>query len=475
MNARRTKIVGTLGPASRDEATLRELMRAGLDVARINFSHSDAISSAPLIARLRAVARDLGRPLAILQDLQGPKIRTGRLALGRPVELVAGQRFTITVRDVAGDASRVSTSYPRLPLEAAQGSMVLLDDGLIQLEVIQTTDDEVVCEVVVGGALGQNKGINLPGTRLRSPALTRKDRTDLEFGVSHEVDYVALSFVRHPGDIEEARQVIHSMDRETPVIAKIERLEAMENLDAILEAADGVMVARGDLGVETSSADVPVLQKQIIRRSGEFGKIDITATQMLQSMIDHPRPTRAEACDVANAIFDGTDALMLSAETAIGRYPVEAVRTMAEIAVKAEAHLDEFGRRPPEAAAGTSVARATAHAACVAAHQVGAALIACVTRSGRTAVLVSQQRPAVPIVALTPEPRTYCRLALPWGVTPLRIDEAPDPEALAAAAKQALTKAQFVRPGDRIALVTGDNLAAGGTNTMTILGIEAAT
>jgi len=469
VSERRTKIIATIGPACWDDDTLRNMMRAGMDVARLNFSHGDRMGYSPLIARLRALSREVARPLAILQDLQGPKIRTGRLAGGAPVPLRAGDRFTITTRDVEGDSGCVSTTYAPLPLDVKPGTVVLLDDGLIELRVLHTRVEEVVCEVVVGGMLGEHKGINVPGARLRAPALTDKDCRDLEFGIAHEVDYVALSFVRYAKDVEEARRIVHDMGRETPIIAKIERLEALENLDAIIQASDGVMVARGDLGVETSTAEVPLLQKRIIRRSGQLGRIDITATQMLQSMIDNPRPTRAEASDVANAVFDGTDAVMLSGETAAGKHPVEAVRTMADIAVRAESELESYCRPAPALDGDVSIAQATVQAACLAARELRARLIACMTRSGRTALHVSQQRPGALIAALTPEPRTFSRLALAWGVCPLRAPEVASHEDLAAVAEQVLRRAGLVKPGDRIVLVCGDSVATGATNTVRVL------
>jgi pyruvate kinase len=469
MTIRRTKIVCTIGPACRDEATLREMLRAGMDVARLNFSHEERATFAPIIARLRAVAREVGRPLAILQDLQGPKIRVGPLA-GGPVELVSGQHITITVREVPGDAACVSTTYAALPLDARVGATVLLDDGMIELKVAQVTDLDVACEVVVGGLLKPHKGINMPGVPIRAPALTLKDRDDLAFGVAHGVDYVALSFVRHAEDIAEARRLIQAQGADTPIIAKIERFEALENLDAILTAADGVMVARGDLGVETSSAEVPLLQKRIIRRSSELGKIDITATQMLESMIQNPRPTRAEACDVANAVFDGTDAVMLSGETAVGRYPVQTVRTLADIAAHAETEMPQYGRTGGCSGGATgSILHATACAACLAARELDARAIVCLTRSGRTAVVVSQQRPESPILALTPDPATYRRLALPWGVMPMRIEDVPDADGLVPAAQKALAASGLVASGDTVVLIAGGSVAAGATNTVRIL------
>src|SRR5213075_16007 len=312
------------------------LLRAGMDVARLNFSHGTHEEHAKNISMLRAAAVEHEKPIAILADLQGPKIRTGPLAGGGPVLLRAGQEFVITTARVLGDSTRVNTVFTPLPREVHRGDRILLSDGLIELRVKRIGDKQVICEVVNGGALGEHKGINLPGVKLRVPALTSKDRADLVFALKHSADYIAVSFVRRPEDVVLAKQLIRRAGKDTPVIAKLEKPEAIENLDAILRAADGVMVARGDLGVEMNPERVPVVQKTIIARAREFRRPVITATQMLESMTENPRPTRAEASDVANAIFDGSDAVMLSAETASGAYPVDAVQMMARIIMAAE-------------------------------------------------------------------------------------------------------------------------------------------
>ena len=470
---RRTKIVATIGPASWDESTLRGLIAAGMDVARLNFSHGDHAGHSRSAERLRALAEEAGRPVAILQDLQGPKIRIGRLRGGGPVRLLAGAELTITTDDTVGDEGRVSTTYRAFPRDVRPGDPVLLDDGLLQLRVLSVSGADVRCEVVGGGLLAERKGINLPGTRISAPALTEKDREDLAFGVGLGVDYVALSFVRRAEDVKQARELLRSLGADTPVVAKIERIEAVENLDAILDAADGVMVARGDLGVETSSADVPIMQKDIIRASNRRRRLDITATQMLQSMVENPRPTRAEACDVANAVFDGTDAIMLSGETAAGKYPVESVAAMGEIALRAEGRLADLGRLPAFSASGREDAsEATVCAAALAARASGARLIACMTRSGRTAVLLSQLRPETPVVGLTPEPAAYRRLALAWGVVPVLTEEAKDPADLARVAQAALKREDLAGPGDAVVLVAGRATASGATNTMRIIEVE---
>ncbi|MBI3405074.1 MAG: pyruvate kinase, partial [Acidobacteria bacterium] len=318
---RRAKIVCTLGPASNSLEMIDRLMRAGMDVARLNFSHGSHADHARTIAHIRAASFKLERPTSILADLQGPKIRTGKLTGGKPVLLRTGQKFTITSRKVPGDVSCVSTTFTRLPKEVHAGDRILLSDGLIELRVAAVRGTDVRCEVLNGGELGENKGINLPGVKLKVSALTPKDRTDLAFALAQNVNYIAISFVRRAQDVKEAKAIIAKAGKNTPVIAKLEKPEAIENLDAILAVADGVMVARGDLGVEMSPEKVPVVQKQIISRARDARLPVITATQMLESMTQNPRPTRAEASDVANAILDGTDAVMLSAETATGRFP----------------------------------------------------------------------------------------------------------------------------------------------------------
>ena len=338
---RRAKIVCTIGPACSTEAMLRELMRTGMDVARLNFSHGTHEEHARIIERLRRAAVKESRTICILQDLQGPKIRTGRLSDRRPVVLKPGSRVTITPRNVLGTSTLIPTSFKGLAQEVEPGARILLSDGLIELVVKSIDGDDIECEVVNGGMLGEHQGINLPGTALSVPSLTEKDRKDLEFGLKHDVDMVAISFVRTADDVRETKRLIGVRRDDIPVIAKLEKPQAIEHLEEILEVADGVMVARGDLGVEVPPEQVPVMQKHIIRRAAEWRKPVITATQMLESMIENPRPTRAEASDVANAVFDGSDAVMLSAETASGKYPREAVAMMSRIIAEAEAHMRE--------------------------------------------------------------------------------------------------------------------------------------
>src|SRR5689334_4941537 len=413
MNFRHSKIVCTIGPATRSPRMIDKLFAAGMDVARLNVSHGTHEEHAENFAMIRGASGMHEKPIAILADLQGPKIRTGALAGGGPVMLRAGQQFITTTAKVLGDSTRVSTTFTPLPREVHRGDRILLSDGLIELRVAQIRGPEVICEVVNGGALGEHKGINLPGIKLRVPALTPKDRADLAFALKHGANYIAVSFVRRPEDVLLAKALVRRAGKTTPVIAKLEKPEAIENLDEILRAADGVMVARGDLGVEMSPERVPVVQKTIIARARHFRRPVITATQMLESMTENPRPTRAEASDVANAIFAGSDAGMLSAETATGKYPIGAVSMMARLIEQAEASDWESPRRVPMEK--LKVAETVAELVCHASRELRMKLIAVFTHSGFTARLVSCYRPAVPIIAFSPESDTRRRLALIWG------------------------------------------------------------
>jgi len=461
MAFRHSKIVCTIGPASRSPRMIERLLRAGMDVARLNFSHGSHANHAECIGILRAAALQLHKPIAILADLQGPKIRTGPLAGGAPVILRAGQKFVITTARVLGDSTRVSTVFKPLPREVHRGDRILLSDGLIELRVLQVRDREVICEVVNGGALGENKGINLPGIKLRVPALTPKDREDLLFALKHGANYIAVSFVRRPEDVVLARTLVRRAGKDTPVIAKLEKPEAIENLDAILRVADGVMVARGDLGVEMNPERVPVVQKTIIKRAREFRRPVITATQMLESMTENPRPTRAEASDVANAIFDGSDAVMLSAETASGKYPVEAVSMMARIIEEAESSIEEFPRPAPQER--LKVAETVAELVCHASRELHMKLIAVFTHSGFTARLISRYRPLVPIIAFSPEEETRRRMVLIWGVSPQKISDVRKVDGLAAVAEKRLLQERLVRKGDVIGIVAGTPMGIRGT------------
>jgi pyruvate kinase len=437
------------------------LMRAGMDVARLNCSHGSHDDHAKSIAMLRAAAVHHEKPIAILADLQGPKIRTGPLAGGGPVLLRTGQGFEITTAKILGDSTRVNTTFTPLPREVHKGDRILLSDGLIELRVEKVREGRVICEVVNGGALGEHKGINLPGIKLRVPALTLKDRADLLFALKHGANYIAVSFVRRPEDVLLAKQLIRRAGKDTPVIAKLEKPEAIENLDAILRVSDGVMVARGDLGVEMSPERVPVVQKMVISRARELRRPVITATQMLESMTENPRPTRAEASDVANAIFDGSDAVMLSAETASGKYPVETVAMMASIIEEAELSIREFPR--PALQEQLKVAGTVAELVCHASRELHMKVIAVFTHSGFTARLVSRYRPLVPIVAFSPEAETRRRMALIWGVLPRKIKDVQKVDGLAKVAENRLLDERLVRKGDVIGIVAGTPMGIRGT------------
>ena len=461
MSFRHSKIVCTIGPASRDPRILKKLLEAGMDVARLNFSHGSHSEHLAIIKTLRNTAQKLKKTIAILADLQGPKIRTGPLASGTAVQLRTGQEFTITTAKILGDSTRVNTTFLPLPKEVHRGDRILLSDGLIELRVESVQGREVNCRVVNGGALGEHKGINLPGIKLRVPALTPKDKADLKFALAHGVDYIAVSFVRRPEDVLLAKSVIRRAGKDTPVIAKLEKPEAIENLEEILRVSDGVMVARGDLGVEMSPERVPVVQKAIIARAREFRRPVITATQMLESMTENPRPTRAEASDVANAIFDGSDAVMLSAETASGKYPVEAASMMARIICEAEESMTEFAR--PATQEKLKVAETVAELVCHASRELHMRWIVVFTHSGFTARLISRYRPLVPIAAFSPEAATRRRMALVWGVRPLAIPDLRKVDQLAEISEKRLLQEKLVRKGDVIAVVAGTPMGVRGT------------
>jgi pyruvate kinase len=460
MNFRSAKIVCTLGPASNSPEMIVKLMRAGMDVARLNFSHGTHEDHARTIERVRNASARLSMPIGILADLPGPKIRTGPLKDKQPVLLRAGQRFTISIRPTEGTSAGVSTTYGRLPRDVSRGNRILLGDGLIELRVLSTTSTSVVCEVVNGGMLGEHKGINLPGVKLRIPAVTPKDYEDLAFALKHGANFVAVSFVRRAGDVMLAKKAISRARKDVPVIAKLEKPEAIENLDAILRVADGVMVARGDLGVEMSPEKVPVVQKQIIAMACEARRPVITATQMLESMTQNPRPTRAEASDVANAVFDGSDALMLSAETASGAYPLEAVQMMDRIIREAEANNARVLRPHP---AQFNIAETASELICHASDELQMKVIAVFTESGFTAHLVSKHRPLRPIVAFSTIQETRRRLSLYWGVFPRTIGKVKNIEELVQVAEKRLLEERLVQRGDVVGIVAGTPLYVCGT------------
>ena len=451
---RRAKILITLGPASREPQVIERLLEAGANGVRINMSHGTHEEKAEDIRLARAAAAKMGRPIAVLVDLSGPKIRTGELKDDQPVKLIPGQPFTLTTRKILGDATQVSTNYPDLPRVVKPTTRLLLDDGALSLIVESTTDTDVICRVVDGGLLAERKGINLPGVELPIDSLTEKDIVDLHWAVEQKAEYIALSFVRRAQDCERAKQLIAEAGGRAPLIAKIEKAEAIDHLDDIIEAADGIMVARGDLGVETSVELVPVYQKRIIERSIAAGKMVITATQMLQSMVSNPRPTRAEASDVANAVWDGTDCVMLSNETATGDYPVAAVATMQRIIESAESGIKSEVFNPIGKQSGR-VSRALCEAAAFAADEMGTTVTAVYTASGLMARRLSAIRHAQRIVALTHVPEVQAALSLIWAVDPLLVRKAESTEEMLKIGEQALLDAHIVERGDTIVVMAG--------------------
>lgn len=460
----RTKIVCTLGPASESPEVMRGLIRAGMNVARVNFSHGDFPTHARVVATLREVAAQEGRLVALLADLQGPKFRVGELEGGK-IELRAGEGVLLSVLPVQHAAPTIPVPHPELLYGLREGQTVLLDDGNLELVVEQAGEEAVKCRVVTGGVLTSRKGINVVGLG-GVAALTPKDREAVSFALEQGVDFFALSFVRSPDDVLELRRFLESKGASVPIIAKIEKAEALLAFDAILAEADGIMIARGDLGVETPAEEVPFHQKHIIRACNQAGKPVITATQMLQTMIENPRPTRAEASDVANAIIDGTDAVMLSGETAVGRYPVEATETMARICANAEAHLPYGRLLHGEAHVHGTITESISCAAVEIAAEVGARAIITATMSGRTARMVARHRPAVPILAVTPNPQTLGWLTLVWGVSPVLVPEFHTTDAMVETMVRAARERGLVTQGDTVVLTAGIPFGSGGETNM---------
>jgi pyruvate kinase len=466
---RRAKIVCTIGPASNTEEMMRELMMRGMNVARLNFSHGSHEDHARVIRRLRRVATELGRTICILQDLQGPKIRTGRLKDRIAVTLQTGQTIAITPRDVLGTAELISTTYQDLAHDVQLGEHVLLSDGRVELVVRSISGSDVICKVLNGGTLAEHQGINLPGTNVSIPSLTPKDEEDLDFGVKQAVDLVAISFVRTADDVVQARRAIVARGGVAPVIAKLEKPQAIDNLDSILEVANGVMVARGDLGVEVAPEKVPLIQKHVIRRALDFRKPVITATQMLESMTENPRPTRAEASDVANAIFDGTDAVMLSGESAAGKYPREAVEMMARIVAEAEANLFDPLRPEHRQARQFSIAETICESMAHAARDLNVRAIAIFTETANTARILSKYRPGADIYAFSRLDAVCNRMNLLWGVTPLRCPANLSAAQMAEFAEQELLRLRVLSPGDVFGLIAGTTETPGATNFMRLM------
>jgi len=461
ISGKRTKVVATIGPSSHDEEVIRQMIRAGMDVARINFSHGDHETHSKAIDDVRRIAYEEGVVIAVMCDIQGPKIRIGRIA-NEPLQLEPGDTITLTLDDADGQNNIVSLPHPEFIRDIKPGMQLLLDDGKLEFTVRSTTSRGMVSEVVVGGPLTSRKGISAPNARLTLSAITAKDREDVEFALSKNADYIAMSFVRSEDDIREMRWLIRHLNSNAAIIAKIEKHEALETIERIIDAADGVMVARGDLGVEIPAEEVPFHQKRIIHLCNNAGKPVITATQMLNSMVDNPRPTRAEASDVYNAIVDGTDAVMLSNETASGLYPARAVETMVNIAAIAEHNIlavsDSVNRAiigdwEPEGLEATS--DAISQATCSIADMLGLKAIATVTQTGYTTRQVAKERPMTPILCVTPNETTYRRMALVWGVFPLLVPEFTNIDEMIAITVRAAHKAKMVQLGDNLVIIAG--------------------
>ena len=470
---RRTKIVATIGPATESPERLRELINAGATTFRLNFSHGDHSEHAARIATIRQVSREMGVHTGILQDLQGPKIRLGRFA-GGPITLAKGDSFSLTSKEVSCNQEIATVTYDRLADEVTAGSRILLDDGRVEMlvESVDRAGQTLHCTVTVGGVLSNNKGVNFPDVQLSIRALTDKDRRDLEFGLAQGVDWVALSFVRNPSDLHEIHELIRSHGHQTPVVAKIEKFEAIDQIDAILPLCDGVMVARGDLGVEMPAEEVPLLQKELIRKANSLGIPVITATQMLDSMVGCPRPTRAEVSDVANAILDGTDAVMLSNESAVGDYPVEAVATMATIAQRIER---DYPQRVLDSHMATTIPNAICQAVSSIARNMNAAAILPLTKSGSTARNVSKFRPSTPILAITNDEQVARRLALIWGVNPLLVSEQGSSTSTFSLAMGMARQLGYLNDGDLVVQTAGTLADVSGSTDFIKVGVVTAT
>ncbi len=462
--SKRTKIIATIGPASSSPALISQLIRAGMDVARLNFSHGSSKDHSQRIKLIRSEAAKAGKQIAIMQDLQGPKLRVGDMQ-NDAVTLKRGDSLTLTSRRIIGTNDLIAVTYPRLTKDVKVGDRLLLDDGKLELGVSRKDAHCLTCKVIHGGVLKSHKGVNLPGTHLSLPSLSRKDKADLRFGVKHGVDYIALSFVRSANDILRTRKFLQSLGANIPIIAKIEKPEAIQNLDEIIAAADGIMVARGDLGVEMSPEKVPLLQKKIIEACHWAEKPVITATQMLESMIENPLPTRAETSDVANAILDGTDCVMLSGETAMGEYPVQAVSTMVRIALQVETSVNPW---PPDTCV-SGPDESVAHAACRAAEEQHAQAVVTFTQSGSTALLVSKHRPRMSIIAPTPFEHIARRMSLYWGVKPVVLRPKQTTDNMIASVEQIMLKKKLAKEHDLIVITAGVPIGvAGSTNMMKI-------
>ena len=470
VNMRKTKIICTIGPASQSEEKLRELMLAGMNVARFNFSHGDHEEQHGKYDRMRKVSKELNLPIAALLDTKGPEIRLRDFEGGK-VMLEAGQKFTLTTKEIMGTNEIASITYKELIHDISAGTTILIDDGLIEMTVEEITDTDIICNVVNGGPVSNHKGVNVPGAELSMPYISESDKNDILFGVELGFDIIAASFVRNKEDVLEVRKILDERNSKMMIISKIENMQGIKNLDEIIEVSDGIMVARGDMGVEVPLEEVPVLQKQIIKKAVAKGKQVITATQMLESMMHNPRPTRAETTDIANAIYDGTTAIMLSGESAQGQYPVEAVQTMARIAERTEEDIDFAGRlKKREVPGDGNITTAISHATCTLAADLDVKAIICVTMSGFTASMISRFKPSCPIIGCTVKRLVWRQLNLQWGVMPLLIQEENTAEDLFHAAIDAAVEAGYIVKGDKIIITAGMPLGISGkTNQLRVV------
>ena len=470
VNMRKTKIICTIGPASQSEEKLRELMLAGMNVARFNFSHGDHEEQHGKYDRMRKVSKELNLPIAALLDTKGPEIRLRDFEGGK-VMLEAGQKFTLTTKEIMGTNEIASITYKELIHDISAGTTILIDDGLIEMTVEEITDTDIICNVVNGGPVSNHKGVNVPGAELSMPYISESDKNDILFGVELGFDIIAASFVRNKEDVLEVRKILDERNSKMMIISKIENMQGIKNLDEIIEVSEGIMVARGDMGVEVPLEEVPVLQKQIIKKAVAKGKQVITATQMLESMMHNPRPTRAETTDIANAIYDGTTAIMLSGESAQGQYPVEAVQTMARIAERTEEDIDFAGRlKKREVPGDGNITTAISHATCTLAADLDVKAIICVTMSGFTASMISRFKPSCPIIGCTVKRLVWRQLNLQWGVMPLLIQEENTAEDLFHAAIDAAVDAGYIVKGDKIIITAGMPLGISGkTNQLRVV------
>jgi pyruvate kinase len=463
---RKTKIICTLGPATKDENTIRQLMLSGMDVARLNFSHGTHEQQKVYSDAVKKLRAELNLPIALMLDTKGPEIRTGDFE--HPVVLNEGDSFMLTSREIPGTREGCSVSFKNLPAEIVPGNRILIDDGLIELKVVSVSGPDILCTVMNGGEVSSHKSINVPGIRLSIPFISEKDRQDIAFAVREDFDFIAASFTRCAQDIMNLRSELEKLNcHKIRIIAKIENSDGVNNIDEIIRVSDGVMVARGDLGVEIPFEEIPSIQKKIISKVSNAGRQVITATQMLDSMIKNPRPTRAETTDVANAIYDGTSAIMLSGETAAGAYPVQAVKTMAKIAERTESDIDYYDRfRKRDITERPDVTSAISHATCTTAHDLGATAILTVTKSGRTARMISKYRPACPIISGTTDPTVYRQMNLSWGVIPIMVEEQDNTDKLFDHVVDVARRNHLVKDGDLVVITAGTPIGLSGTTNL---------